>query len=147
MFGNPNPNKDNIPLFYCPSMTAFDSPPALAGSDAWRLDRTCTPPSASLSYLVSHRDSLLLSLPACVFLSLNASQVFLSTDAHFSLRSVVVSRFSPLPRSLPPPSLFSLCVRVCRWLLLAGSVTRGNWGRVHFNGTNGNKLIHFHCCF
>ena len=53
----------------------------------------------------------------------------------------------PTPALLLPPTLsFALCVRVCRWLLLAGSVTRGNWGRVHFNRTNGNKLIHFRCC-
>lgn len=76
-----------------------------------------------------------------------AFQLFFPADAHFSLRLPVC-----LPRShcnpLPPSSLsFALCLRVCRWPLLAGSVTRGNWGRVHFNRTNGNKLIHFHCCF
>lgn len=57
----------------------------------------------------------------------------------FSL-SLSLSHSSPLP---PPPVL---CVRVCRWPSLAGSVTRGNWGRVHFHRTNGNKLICFHCC-
>lgn len=90
--------------------------------------------------------------PPALFLSFAARQVFLSTDAHFSPRAVVF--FSPLSFSLslslshssplPPPPV--LCVRVCRWPSLAGSVTRGNWGRVHFHRTNGNKLICFHCC-
>lgn len=56
--------------------------------------------------------------------------------------------FSSFPfHHRPPPFSFACCVRVCRWLMLAGSVTRGNWGRVHFKRTNGNKLICFHCCF
>ena len=97
--------------------------------------------------------SLFFSL-FCFFLSFVAFQVFSSL-----CRCPFFSEISCLSRSFPlqPPSSpflslslslsFALCVRVCRWLLLAGSVTRGNWGRVHFNRTNGNKLIHFHCCF
>lgn len=116
---------------------------------------TCTALSPSFSFLFSHSDSLSylslllfssLSL-VCFFLyrlSFVVFQVFLSTDANFSLRSAV---FFPHSHSPSLPLSFALCVRVCRWLLLAGSVTRGNWGRVHFNRTNGNKLIRFHCCF
>ena len=78
---------------------------------------------------------LLLSLQMPIFLWDQLSFSLVPTPAPF------------LPLSLSLSLSFALCVRVCRWLLLAGSVTRGNWGRVHFNRTNGNKLIHFHCCF
>lgn len=74
-----------------------------------------------------------------------SSHHFLFGLAHFCLRWPVFlfhSHSDPVP---PSPS-FALCVWVCRWLLLTGSVTRGNWGRVHFSGTNGNKLIHVHGC-
>lgn len=146
----------------------------LAGSEAWRLDLLhsfnsslveqrndllAPVPLRHLPFfpflplrlpLLSHPSTFLISLPRLLLprrLSFDAFQVFFSADAHFSLRSAVfLSRSTPTP-FLPPSLSFAFWVRVCRWLLLAGSVTRGNWGRVHFNRTNGNKLIHFHCCF
>lgn len=142
---------------------------SLAGSEAWRLDVL----HSFSSSLVEQRNDLLAPVPLChppFFPSLTLQLPLLShcstfpislshlpllrcisgfsADAHFSPR-LPVFRSHSLSNPLPPSlSLsFALCVRVCRWLLLAGSVTRENWGRVHFNRTNGNKLIHFHWCF
>lgn len=100
------------------------------------------------SYLSSHSGPSPSSLPLLCSTSglpLHRCPLFTKSGClffsplSFSL-SLSLSHSSPLP---PPPVL---CVRVCRWPSLAGSVTRGNWGRVHFHRTNGNKLICFHCC-
>lgn len=173
MFANPYPNKDNIASKTCPCITAFVSVPIRWQAlryDNWICSILQTPAWWSRGMICTHLYSSvtilfisflplrlpLLSLSLLLFSSLSlvcfflsrlsfvAFQVFLSTDANFSLRSAVFFSHSHSP-SLPLS--FALCVRVCRWLLLAGSVTRGNWGRVHFNRTNGNKLIRFHCCF
>lgn len=131
----------------------------LGGAEEWPAS-TCTSLSPSffcpfslsnyLSYLTL---SLFLSLSlVCFFLAVSPLSHFRSSSPLMPIFSCEIGCLSlsfPLqpPSSLPPSLSLTLCVRVCRWLLLAGSVTRGNWGRVHFNRTNGNKLIHFHCCF
>lgn len=141
----------------------------LAASEAWRLDLV----HSFNSSLVEQRNDLLAPVPLChspFFLfthpdSLPPISLLAPSSASSSLsllhcisglllcRCPFFSEIACLSLSFPlqPPSSlslsFALCVRVCRWLLLAGSVTRGNWGRVHFNRTNRNKLIHFHCCF
>lgn len=153
----------NLPMYHCRRFSAN----SLAGSEAWRstpfsqlqlggaeewsvstwtsLSPSFSPPLLAISLLLFSSLSLI-----CFLLAVSTSLrflVFFSADAHFSLRWPVFlshSHSNPLPPSLSRS--FALCLRVCRWLLLAGSVTRGNWGRVHFNRTNGNKLIHFHCC-
>lgn len=164
-------SKDNIALIACKTCQCLTAN-LLAGSEAWQLDRLhffnsslveqmndrLAPLTASTFFsflpfqlpLLSYFFTFHIS-PPYLLLSCRLSvvfQVFFSADAHFFFFKLPVCLSCSHSNPLPPSSLsHSLCVRVCRWLVLAGSVTRGNWGRVHFNRTNGNKLIHFHCCF
>lgn len=146
---------------------------SLAGSEAWRLDLLhsfnsslveqrkdllAPVPLRRLPFFLFSQSNSLSHLTLLIFSSLSFICFFLaiSPSLHFGSSSPQMPIFLRLPvfslvptqtPFLPPSFSFALCVRVCRWLLLAGSVTRGNWGRVHFSRTNGNKLIHFHCCF
>lgn len=96
--------------------------------------------------LLSYSSTFLISI-----LSASSSPSVLCRRSYSSQMPIfteISCLFSSFPfHHRPPPFSFACCVRVCRWLMLAGSVTRGNWGRVHFKRTNGNKLICFHCCF
>lgn len=114
---------------------------------------------AALAHVGSHTSTFLSLTFICFFLAGSSWFNFRSSSQQMPIFLCDRLAFSlvptPTPFSLPPSFTLTLplscllapCVRVCRWLSLAGSVTRGNWGRVHFNRTNGNKLIHSCCCF